>query len=334
MNTTANPLLGLKLVPQGRGEALCFVCTADRPFLLSKVAGNFTIHDISIEEAEIQVIDGLANDLYRLTIPTKQDPKELEVSLYRSLSDILTGRTNLEREVYLWETDHGVIRDSITPQFRSVDGPRAVLSVVTHNQMGLLHKMSWALSLAGVTIDRALFAALGEAQGEDIFWITQRHGQTITPEYEKHILDLLKLIVSEGQDPIEQSFRKELNMIYRQQLRRRGGGFTTAQLYANAHLGLIEELFNRAADELNLEGQPLLLGVYGGIGSGAIGFTSDIDLVFLYDGPWREEYDHLHRIFVKRLKIVSGLDVDDTFLQYHVNYLYLNKADGEGGDLL
>ncbi len=321
--------MGLKLVPLGRSEALCFVCTQDRPFLLSKVAGNFTIHDCSIEEAEIRVRDGVATDLYKLEVPARLPLGELEASLYDSLKKILKGQVNLEREIYLWEKEHQVIRDEITTSFRSVNEDRAVLSVETSNTTGLLHKISWTLSLAGLNIERAFFSALGNNKGEDIFWINQRQGLPIEPEYQAQVLELLKLVVSEGQDPIEQEFKKKLNMIYRQQLRRRGGGFTTAQLYANAHLSLIEDLFKRVKAELNLEESPVLVGVFGGIGSGAIGFTSDIDLVFLHDGHWTEEYQYLQSIFIRRLMRISGLEADETFLQYHINYFYLNQPEGE-----
>ncbi len=313
----------------GRSQARCFVCTRDRPFLLSKVAGNFTIHDCSIEEAEIMVRDGVAADLYRLKIPARIPLEELEASLYGSLLQILKGRINLEREIYLWEREHQVIRDRITSSFQSVQDNRAVLSVETSNTTGLLHKISWTLSLAGLNIERALFSALDDHKGEDIFWISQRQGQAIEPEYQAQVLDLLNLVVGEGRDPIEQEFKKTINMIYRQQLRRRGGGFTTAQLYADAHLKLIEDLFVRVKAELNLEDRPVLTGVFGGIGSGAIGFTSDIDLVFLHDGEWTEEYQHLQSIFTRRLIRVSSLEADETFLQYHINYFYLNRPEGE-----
>ena len=204
-----------------------------------------------------------------------------------------------------------------------------MLSVETSNTTGLLHKISWTLSLAGLNIERALFSALDDDKGEDIFWINQRQGLPIEPGYQAQVLELLKLVVSEGQDPIEQEFKKKLNMIYRQQLRRRGGGFTTAQLYADAHLSLIEELFRRVKAELNLEESPVLVGVFGGIGSGAIGFTSDIDLVFFHDGEWAEEYQYLQSIFIRRLMRISGLEADETFLQYHINYFYLNHPEGE-----
>ena len=271
----------------------------------------------------------MAADLYKLKIPTRLPLDELEASLYDSLRKILRGEVNLEREIYLWEKEHHVIRDEITSRFQSVQEDRAVLSVETSNTTGLLHKISWTLSLAGLNIERALFSALGDDKGEDIFWINQRQGQRIEPEYQNQVLDLLNMIAGEGQDPIEQEFKKKINMIYRQQLRRRGGGFTTAQLYADAHLKLIEDLFARVKAELNLEDHPVLVGVFGGIGSGAIGFTSDIDLVFLHGGEWTEEYQYLQSIFVRRLVRISGLEADETFLQYHINYFYLNRPEGE-----
>ena len=319
-------MLGLKLAPLSRTEALCFICTPDRPFLLSKVAGNFTIHNCNIEEAQIQVQDGLATDLYRLKIPAKYDPKTLETQLADSLKDILKGRINLEKEIYLWENRHQVIRDFLKPEFQEVEGDHAILTIRTSNKAGLLHKMSWALSLAGLSIDRALFLTTGQDQGQDIFWIRHREGGPITKDHQVLITRLLQLVVSEGKDPVEQDFKKKLNMIYRQQLRRRGGGFTTAKLYANAHIYLIEKLFERVTAELGIMDSPLLVGVFGGIGSGAIGFTSDIDVIFLYDGPLHEEYEHFRQIFIKRLSMISGLDVDDTFLQYHINIHYLSRT--------
>jgi hypothetical protein len=69
--------------------------------------------------------------------------------------------------------------------------------------------------------------------------------------------------------------------------------------------------------------------VYGGIGSGAIGFTSDIDCIFLYDGEKREEYDQLHLIFKNEFGRICDLDLDESFLPYHINFFYLGKYEGE-----
>lgn len=322
--------LGIKLVPMGKGgEALCFVCTHDRPFLLSKVAGIFTIHDCHILEADINIRNGIVNDLYKIRFPKKYDVPSLENKLFEKLHAVLKGDTNIEKEIFLWEKRHDVIRDRIAPKFRKIDGKECVLTVNTSNKKGLLHKISWALSLAGMDINKAIISATEDTKAEDIFWISQRYGEEVSPEYQEKILDLLKIVVDEGQDPVEQAFKKEITMIYRQQLRRRGSGFRTAQLYADAHLRLIEGLFNRTLEQLNIETEPILIGVYGGIGSGAIGFTSDIDFIFLYGGEWREEYHKLKQIFKREFERICDLDLDESFLPYHINYFYLGKYEGD-----
>ena len=38
---------------------------------------------------------------------------------------------------------------------------------------------------------------------EDVFWVKQRYGERITTQYKKKIIDLLKIVVGEGTDPIE-----------------------------------------------------------------------------------------------------------------------------------
>jgi hypothetical protein len=241
----------------------------------------------------------------------------------------LKGETNIEKEIFLWEKKREVIRDQIVPKFKSISDDQSILTVNTSNKKGLLHKISWALSLAGVNIERAIISATDDMKAENVFWIKQRYGEKITPEYQKKILNLLGIVVNEGKDPIEQEFKKEINMIYREQLRRRGRGFRTAQLYANVHLRLIEEIFDRIKLELDIQDQPLLIGIYGGIGSGAIGFTSDIDCVFLYDGEKKAEYDILKRVLKNEFMRISDLDVDESFLPYHINYFYLGNYDGE-----
>lgn len=324
-----SPFLGLKLLPHGRGEAFCFVCAYDRPFLLSQVAGNFTIHDCDILEAEIDVRDEIATDLYKIRIPEKYEHSFLEKMLFESLQKVLRGDTNIEKEIFLWEKRNEVIREQTIPKFESIRGDKAILTVTASNTKGLLHKIAWALSLAGMNIERAIISTTADQQAEDVFWIKQRHGERITVEYRQKVIDLLKVIVSEGNDPIEQSFKKEINMIYRQQLRRRGSGFRTARLYADVHLRLIEGLFNRIKHQLNIEDRPILIGVYGGIGSGAIGFTSDVDCIFLYDGEKIEEYDKLTRIFKHEFKRICDLDIDESFLPCHINYFYLGVYEGE-----
>jgi hypothetical protein len=180
-----------------------------------------------------------------------------------------------------------------------------------------------------MNIERAIISATEDMKAENVFWINQRYGEKLTPEYRNKILHLLQIVVNEGKDPLEQIFRKEINMIYRQQLRRRGSGFHTAQLYADVHLRLIKGLFDRIKLELDISDQPVLIGVYGGIGSGAIGFTSDIDCIFLFDGEKREEYDKLKIILKNEFERICGLDVDESFLSYHINYFYLGNYDGE-----
>jgi acetolactate synthase small subunit len=319
----------MKLVPLSRDEAQCFVCTYDKPFLLSKAAGCFTIHDCDILEADIHTKHRIATDLFKIRVPRKYEPSLLENMLFESLLKVLKGETNIEKEIFEWEKRREVILDQIVPKFKHVSADQAVLTVNTSNKKGLLHKISWALSLAGMNIEKAIISATENMKAEDVFWIKQRYGEKITPRYKKKILDLLRIVVGEGSDPIEQIFKKEINMIYRQQLRRRGTGFRTAQLYADAHLRLIERLFSRIKEQLDIEDRPLIIGVYGGIGSGAIGFTSDIDCVFLYDGEKREAYDQLKRIFKNEFGRICDLDLDESFLPYHINYFYLGKYDGE-----
>jgi hypothetical protein len=319
----------MKLVPLGRDKAQCFVCTYDKPFLLSKTAGCFTIHDCHILEADIHAKHRIATDLFKIRVPRKYEPALLENMLFESLLNVLKGETNIEKEIFEWEKRREVIRDQIVPKFKRVSDDQAVLTVNTSNKKGLLHKISWALSLAGMNIEKAIISATEDMKAEDVFWIRQRYGEKITPRYKKKILDLLRIVVGEGSDPIEQIFKKEINMIYRQQLRRRGTGFRTAQLYADAHLRLIESLFDRIKEQLDIEDRPLIIGVYGGIGSGAIGFTSDIDCIFLHDGEKREAYDQLKLIFKNEFGRICDLDLDESFLPYHINYFYLGKYEGE-----
>ncbi len=319
----------MKLVPLSRTEALCFVSTYDKPFLLSKVAGIFTIHDCHILEADIHIKDGIVTDLYKIRIPQKYEPPFLENMLFESLQKVLRGDTNIEKEIFLWEKRRQVIQDQIVPGFKSVNFDKGTLTVNTSNKIGLLHKISWALSLTGMNIEKAIISATEDTKAENVFWITQRYGESITPQYQKEVLDLLRVIVNEGKNLIEQAFRKEINMIYRQQLRRKGSGFRTAQLYADVHLRLMEGLFERIKVQLDIEDAPIIIGVYGGIGSGAIGFTSDIDCVFLYDGEKKEAYDKLKEIFKKEFERISDLEVDESFLPYHINYFYLGNYDGE-----
>ena len=115
--------LGLKLVPLSRKEALCFVSTYDRPFLLSKVAGILTVHDCHILEADIHIRDGIVTDLYKVRIPQKYEPSLLENMLYKSLQKVLKSDTNIEKEIFLWEKKRGVIRDEIVPRFGAIKDP-------------------------------------------------------------------------------------------------------------------------------------------------------------------------------------------------------------------
>jgi UTP:GlnB (protein PII) uridylyltransferase len=194
--------LGVKLVSLNRREALCFVSTFDKPFLLSKVAGILTIHDCHILEAEINIRDGVVTDLYKIRIPQKYEPALLENMLFESFQKVLKGDTNIEKEIFLWEKKREVIRDHIVPKFKSIKDDQSILTVNTSNKKGLLHKISWALSLAGMNIEKAIISATEDMKAEDVFWIKRRYGEKITPEYQKKVLNLLNIIVNEGKDPI------------------------------------------------------------------------------------------------------------------------------------
>ena len=325
----SDPFIGMKLVPLSRAEALCFVSTYDKPFLLSKLAGVLTVHDCDIVEADVDIRGGVVTDLFKIRTPIKYEPALLEAMLIESLRKVLTGETNIEKEIFLWEKRRAVIREQIVTRFKTVKDNLCILTVNTSNRKGLLHKISWALSLGGMNIEKAIISTKQDMKVEDVFWIKHRQGEKITPQYKEKLRDLLEVIVSEGADPLDQVFKKEINMIYRQQLERRASGLRTAQLYADVHLRLLKGLFDRVKLELDIQDAPILIGVYGGIGSGTIGFTSDIDCIFLYDGEKREEYDNLKRILKNEFKRISGLDVDESFLPCHINYFYLGSYEGE-----
>ena len=286
-----DPFIGMKLVPLSRAEALCFVSTYDKPFLLSKLAGVLTIHDCDIIEADVDIRGGVVTDLFKIRIPPKYEPAYLETMLIESLRKVLTGETNIEKEIFLWEKKRAVIREQIITSFKTVKDDQCILAVNTSNRKGLLHKISWALSLGGVNIEKAIISTTQDMKVEDVFWIKNRQGEKITTQSQEKLRNLLEVIVSEGADPLDQVFKKEINMIYRQQLERRASGLRTAQLYADVHLRLLKGLFDRVKLELDIQDAPILIGVYGGIGSGTIGFTSDIDCIFLYDGEKRKEYE-------------------------------------------
>lgn len=329
MSSSPDPSIGFRLLPQEDRRAICFFSSVDKPFLLSKVAGSLTVHGCHIIEADIRIRNGFVADVYKIIMPEDQAPLELEERLFQFMNRVMKGEVNIESSVFDWEKNNLIIQDTILPNFKEILNDRAVLSITTSNKKGILHKIAWALSLAGVNIERATINATGSEQAEDTFWIRQRKGEEITPQYQGRIRDLLRMTVSEGQDPIEQPFKKELNMIYRQQLRRQGSGFRTAGLYANAHVKLIENLFYYLKAELDIEDDPLIIGLYGGFGSGAIGFTSDIDCIFLYDGPIKEEYDVLKKCFIREMERITELDVDESFLPYHINYFYLSRYRGD-----
>jgi len=98
----SDPFIGMKLVPLSRAEALCFVSTYDKPFLLSKPAGVPTIHDCDIIEADVDIRGGIVADLFKIRIPSKYEPALLETMLSESLRKVLTGETNIEKEIFLF----------------------------------------------------------------------------------------------------------------------------------------------------------------------------------------------------------------------------------------
>ena len=176
--------------------------TRDQPFLFSNISGVLSSFGMDILRGfAFTKPDGLVVDMFHFN----DDERFLELNesgnsqLLKSLEDVIAGRKDIA--VRLRGREEGALRRRL-PGFAPVvhcDNESSkrytIVEIVAENALGLLYRMSRAMSESGCDVDLVLMATEGR-RAIDVFHLT-RGGAKLTSEQQLGLTDNL-LRVLEG----------------------------------------------------------------------------------------------------------------------------------------
>jgi [protein-PII] uridylyltransferase len=186
---------------QGRDWELT-VLTHDRPFLFSNISGVLSSYGMDILRGfAFTKPDGLVLDVFHFS----DDDRFLELNpegadkVIKRLEDVVRGRTDLAAR--LKGLEEGVLRkrpSGFAPLVHCDNESSrryTIVEIVAENALGLLYRMSRAMSESGCDVDLVLIATEGR-RAIDVFHLTAQ-GQKLSADRQRQLTDNL-LRVLEG----------------------------------------------------------------------------------------------------------------------------------------
>ncbi len=172
------------------------VLTKDRPFLFSNISGVLSSFGMDILRGfAFTKPDGLVVDMFHFL----DQERFLELNeegggeLIRVLQEVVAGRADVATR--LKGREHGAFRRRL-PGFAPVihwdnDSSRryTIVEIIAENALGLLYRMSRAMSESGCEVDLVLIATEGR-RAIDVFHLT-RQGEKLSPEQQADVTDNL-----------------------------------------------------------------------------------------------------------------------------------------------
>jgi [protein-PII] uridylyltransferase len=176
------------------------VLTHDRPFLFSNIAGVLSSYGMDILRGfAFTKPTGLIVDMFHFT----DDERFLELNtegegeLLKTLKDVVLGRTDIAAK--LRGREQGAFRRKL-PGFAPVvhcdnESSRryTILEIVAENALGLLYRVSRAMSESGCDVDLVLIGTEGR-RAIDVFHLT-RDGVKLTPDQQLAITGNLQRVL-------------------------------------------------------------------------------------------------------------------------------------------
>jgi [protein-PII] uridylyltransferase len=185
------------------------ICAKDRPGLISRIAGVFTLNNIDILDVQIFTWrNNIALDVFEVTPPP--DPifeEERWERARRNLEDALADRLDLSKELirkqndttpiqpYTAERPTEIVVDNETSSFFTI------VELVTFDFPGLLYRVTDALFKCGLDIWLAKIATKVD-QVVDVFYVRDFDGQKVD---EPQQVSAIKAAITEilpGEDPV------------------------------------------------------------------------------------------------------------------------------------
>jgi len=176
------------------------VLTHDRPFLFSNIAGVLSSYGMDIlRRFAFTKPTGLIVDLFHFT----DDERYLELNaegegeLLRQLTDAVLGRSDIATR--LRGREQGAFRRKL-PRFAPVvhcdnESSRryTIVEIIAEDAMGLLYRVSRAMSESGCDVDLVLIGTEGR-RAIDVFHLT-RDGVKLTPDQQAEITGNLQRVL-------------------------------------------------------------------------------------------------------------------------------------------
>jgi [protein-PII] uridylyltransferase len=180
------------------------VITRDQPFLFSNISGVLSSFGMDILRGfAFTKPDGLVVDMFHFN----DDERFLELNpggdaqMIRRLEDVILGRADIATR--LKGREEGALRRRRLPGFAPVihcdnESSRryTIMEIVAENAIGLLYRMSRAMSDSGCDVDLVLIATEGH-RAIDVFHLT-RQGAKLTPAQQQEVVANLHRVL-EGQ---------------------------------------------------------------------------------------------------------------------------------------
>ncbi len=172
--------------PEDAGTRTVTICAKDRPGLISKIAGVFTLNNIDILDVQVFTWrNNIALDIFKVTPPPDQlleieKWNHTEEKLQSALCGKLDPAAALNKKVSHWRTSRKPHRLSKKPHRITVDNTSSsfftIVEVFTYDFPGLLYSISDALFQCGLNIWLAKIATKAD-QVVDVFYVRDLNGQ-------------------------------------------------------------------------------------------------------------------------------------------------------------
>ncbi len=183
------------------------ICGKDRPGLISKIAGVFTLNNIDILDVQVFTWrNNIALDIFEVTPPP--DPifeDERWERAHRNLEAALAGRLDLGRELTHKENDATPIQPYTAhrPTMIKVDNETSsfftIIEIVIFDFTGLLFKVTDALFKCGLDVWVAKIATKVD-QVVDVFYVRDFDGQKVDAPHQVEAIKEAILALLPGED--------------------------------------------------------------------------------------------------------------------------------------
>src|SRR6185503_10246206 len=177
------------------------VITRDKPFLFSNISGVLSSYGMDILRGyAFTKPDGLVVDTFHFTDEERfleLNPEDGEALVIRRLEEVIAGRVDIASR--LKGREEGALRQRL-PGFSPVvhcdnDSSRryTIVEIVAENRLGLLYRVSRAMSESGCDVDLVLIATEGR-RAIDVFHLTRNGVKLSLPQQQEVIVNLHRVL--------------------------------------------------------------------------------------------------------------------------------------------